>query len=155
VSRRSSRNAISARRARVAKGVAIVLVGAAAGVSVAAWQERRARLVVVRSTSNPSTATLPDVGVTVENDRLVATSYDKLIPFLADAFEQARRDGVRGAETLLAVVMRRALPRYLWPPPEGSVLEPQWRAMVKDVAALFETDPEPVGRADRGSLRIV
>lgn len=146
-----TRRGAALRRRRIAAGVAIVVVGAAAGAGMAAWQQSRTRLVVVRSNPNPW---ILDVGVSVEGDRIVATSYDKLIPFLAEAFEQARRDGVRGAETLLAVVMRRALPRYLWPPPAGSVLEPQWRAMVKDVAALFEPEPEPTRQGQPG-LRVV
>jgi len=72
---------------------------------------------------------------------------------LPDAIEQARRDGVRGAEPILAAAFRRMLPRYRWPPAEDASLEPQWRAMVKDVAAIFETDPEPSQRPAK--LRLV
>ena len=39
------------------------------------------------------------------------------------------------------------------PAAEDASLEPQWRAMVKDVAAIFETDPEPSQRPAK--LRLV
>jgi hypothetical protein len=109
--------------------------------------ESQAALVEASSASDDDEAR--DSGVHVEGDRIVVESYDKMLTFFAEAFEQARIDGLRGPEQILAIVFRRALPRYRWPPLSESPLAPQWQAMIKDVAALFEPEPDPQRRPQR------
>lgn len=87
---------------------------------------------------------LVDVGLRIEGKRIVVESYDRLFAFLPAAFEDARRDGIRGAEQILASAIRRALPRHAWPPPVDSVLTPQWRELVSEVAKVFEQDDDPI-----------
>ena len=146
---------------RVVAGAAVAILGAAAGVTIAVLQDRSRTEATVAPAPTPAPIANPDpvpavdMGIVVEGDRLVASSYDKMIPFLADAFEQARRDGIRGAEPILATVFQRALPRYRWPPLPESPLAGQWSAMVKDLAALFEPGPEADPRTKKPGLRVV
>jgi hypothetical protein len=139
----------------VAQAQAIALVALVATTAVLVRQRGRTRVRVrARSSVAPQSVPNPSPGVVVRDGCLVVDSYDALFALLPDALEQARRDGVRGAEPILATVFARLLPRHQWPPQEGSSLETQWRLMVKDVAELFELDPEPT-RQTKPGLRVV
>jgi hypothetical protein len=125
--------------------VALIVVGWGASVgTVLALQHRSDRLpnprrVVVR-VSTPS-------GIRVDRGRLVVDSLDAWRDFASDAIEDGLRLGMRDAVSVLAHVMRRALPRLAWPPRSDSSLWPQWKLMLKDTSELlhFEPDPLPEG----------
>jgi hypothetical protein len=129
---------------KASTAVTIAVVGVGAGVATAAIVESR-RDWSRRSVADPRVSYGGHPVVRVERNRLVVDSLDRWRDFAAPAIEDALRMGFRDASSVLASVMRRALPRMPWPPAPDSPLFHQWQQMVADVAATlhFDTEPEP------------
>lgn len=79
-------------------------------------------------------------------------SIDAWIEFATAAITDALRRGMRGPEETLAYIMRMAIPTVPWPPVSDAI-QPQWDAMVRDVAATLHFEPEPQPRP--APLRII
>lgn len=84
--------------------------------------------------------------VRIAHGRMEIDSVDAWLAFSGPAMTDALRRGMRTPSEVMAYVMRMALPRYPWPPPASSTLQPQWKHMVADVAELLRFDPEPEPR---------
>lgn len=91
----------------------------------------------------------------IENGCLRVPSLDEWRSLATTATEDALRSGARNAATVLAEILRRALPRYPWPPSPDSTLWPQWRQMVEDVASVLHMDDDPMPDRGRPPLRVV
>lgn len=138
---------------------AVVTIGAASGAYLASRTYRTpVELIVDRRDRQRSynpirpVDTIPErSGLAVEDDQIVITSYDEWVRFAPIAIEDALIDGAVGAQGVLVDVMRRALPRYRWPPDPGSPLEQQWPKMVEIVAEKLRLglDPDPNTGATR------
>lgn len=115
---------------------------------------RRKKKSVKRVAQEPLAIDQP--AVYVHNGRLQIGSIDRWRAVAAPAIEQALTEGSQDAERILASVMRRLLPRMAWPPRQGTIMYPQWKAMVADMrdALSLEPEPSPMGNG-RGKLHIV
>ncbi len=125
-------------------------IGAAAllGLSAALEKDRRAFAQTSlfhhqESFPNPAPVSAPSFGLEVDDQGVYVQDIGAWISAAPQAFEDAIRDGALGAQGVLVHVLRRALPRYRWPPDASSPHYPQFAAMVKKVAEDLHYDPEP------------
>lgn len=98
---------------------------------------------------------ISNAGLAVENGRIVITNYDEWFVFAPLAIEEAIADGAGGASGVVVHIMRRALPRYPWPPAPDTELARQWPEMVKTVAEKLRLDPEPEPSRTPQRLRLI